>query len=34
MRNSYVYEPAWANAWPHLDDWFNLCVNMSQPLTS
>ena len=24
------HEPAWANAWPHLDDWFKIYANMSR----
>lgn len=30
-RTAYVrYETAWADAWPHLDDWFKTEVRLSR----
>lgn len=25
-----LYETAWADAWPHLDDWFKACTGISR----
>ena len=29
-----LYETAWADAWPHLDDWFKAGVLLSKPSRS
>lgn len=27
-----VYEPVWAAAWPHLDDWFKIYTTLNRSL--
>lgn len=31
MRTTYVMqEPAWADAWPHVDDWFKIYASSNR----